>query len=168
MAPCSAPIPAWSSSSPTSSTTSRPRPAPASPPPTSPRFSRSCLPTPSPRSGSPSPRFPSYAHADRLAIFPARGITSNQYAASHISSPLVKIRQLTLACVLFDEMPQSGVRLDEYVYAAGIRDYSEAGNLTARRSSWRGLGVKVSVVSYVLLYGLCKNQHIQEAAEPPR
>ncbi|VAH72117.1 unnamed protein product [Triticum turgidum subsp. durum] len=65
-------------------------------------------------------------------------------------------------------MPQSGVRLDEYAYRAGIRVYCEAGNLTAPRCSRGGLGVKVSIVAYVLLYGLCKNQRIQKAAEPRR
>ncbi|XP_044974685.1 uncharacterized protein LOC123442644 [Hordeum vulgare subsp. vulgare] len=158
MAPRSAPTPAWSSSSPTSSTGSRPRPPPASPAaahvsslllllpphtvlplwPSLPALSFLCPRRPSRH----LPRTPH--HSEPVCGFP------------HVV-PLVKVRHPTLSRVVFDEMLQPGVRLDEYVYTAGIRAYCEAGSPTAPRGSWRGLGVKVSMVSYVLLYGFCNN-----------
>ncbi|XBI24566.1 hypothetical protein VPH35_049648 [Triticum aestivum] len=92
------------------------------------------------------------------------------YAASRISFPLVKIRQLTLARVLFDEMPQSGVRLGEHVYTAGnratarqgISRHGEArGEDWGSRSAWCRMyccmdSDKVSMVSYVSTFNFAK------------
>jgi pentatricopeptide repeat protein len=60
-------------------------------------------------------------------------MTTKQYPASQIVFSLIKIRQFALARDLFDEMLESSVRVNEYVYNAGIRAYYESGNLDGAR-----------------------------------
>ena len=82
-----------------------------------------------------------------------------QYTTSQILFALIKIRQFALARELFDEMLGTGVRVDEYIYTAGMRAYCETNNLDGARgllARMESKGIKSSAVPYnVLMYGFC-------------